>query len=123
MDTSGDHAQKNTDAAISRNTRATKIEEALVHITAFFVERESTREALITVTRAEVFERGRKATLFVSVLPVSAEESAINFLKRKRAELRDVVKQQLPIHPLPFLDFEIDKGEKARQTIDALLKE
>lgn len=119
MGSTGEHAQEN----IGKNTRATKIEEALVKIAAYFIGRESNRGALITITRAEVFERGRKAIIFATVLPTSAEESAINFLKRKRAEIRTVVKQQLPIHPLPFLDFEIDKGEKARQTIDALLKE
>ena len=103
--------------------RQTKIEEALTHIAATFIERESNKTALITVTRAELRERGRSAMLFISVLPESKEIDALNFLKRKRAELRDQLKRALPIHPLPFLDVEIDKGEKARHTIDALLRE
>jgi ribosome-binding factor A len=103
--------------------RQTKIEEQLTHLAATFIERESNKTALITITRAELRERGRKAMLYISVLPESSEEMALNFLKRKRAELRDYIKHQLPIHPLPFLDVEIDKGEKARHTIDALLKE
>jgi ribosome-binding factor A len=106
-----------------QSERQTKIEEQLTHLAATFIERESNKTALITVTRAELRERGRKGVLFVSVLPESGEDAALNFLKRKRAELREYIKKQLPIHPLPFLDVEIDKGEKARHTIDALLKE
>jgi ribosome-binding factor A len=102
--------------------RQTKIQEQLVHLAATFIERESNKTALITVTRAELRARGREAMLFVSVLPETSESDALNFLKRKRAELRDYVKEHLPIHPLPFLDVEIDKGEKARQTIEKILK-
>jgi ribosome-binding factor A len=103
--------------------RREKIQEQLREIAARFIERESNKTALITVTRVLIEERGRQGTIYVSVLPESSEEMALNFLKRKRAEIRDAVKSQLNIHPIPFLDVVIDKGEKARQTIDALLRE
>jgi ribosome-binding factor A len=103
--------------------RKEKIQEQLREISARYIERESNKTALITVTRVIVEERGRKGTIYVSVLPESSEEMALNFLKRKRAEIREEVKHKLNIHPIPFLDIVIDKGEKARQTIDALLRE
>ena len=103
-------------------SRYQKIEEGIKEIAARFIERESNKTALITVTRVVLAERGRTATIFVSVLPVDGEDSAINFLKRKRKELHDLIKHELNIHPIPFLDMMIDTGEKARQTIDALLK-
>lgn len=105
------------------NDRNHKIEEQIREIAARFIERESNKTALITVTRVEVLDRGRSAMIYVSVLPEDGEESAINFLKRKRADLRDIVKKQLNIRTIPFLDLSIDKGEKARNLIDALLKE
>lgn len=103
--------------------RRHKKEEQIREIVARLIERESNKSALITVTRVELDDRSRTGTIFVSVLPESGEESAVNFLKRKRPELREAIKKQLPIHPIPFLDVMIDIGEKARQKIDKLLKE
>ncbi|MDB5188708.1 MAG: Ribosome-binding factor [Candidatus Nomurabacteria bacterium] len=103
--------------------RTEKIQDQIREIAARVVERESNKTALITITRVELFERGRKAMLYISVLPETGEDSAINFLKRKRAEIRDEVKQRLNIRTIPFLDAAIDTGEKARRAIDELLKE
>jgi len=103
--------------------RTAKKEEQIREIAARFIERESNKSALLTVTRVVLDAKGRRATIYLSVLPTSGEDSALNFLKRKRPELREAMKEQLPIHPLPFLDVAIDEGEKARHTIDALLRE
>ncbi len=100
-----------------------KVETQIAQLAASFIERESNKTALITVTRVEVLDRGRSATIFISVLPESGEESALNFLKRKRHDLRTVIKKGINMINIPFIDVEIDKGEKARQTIDALLYE
>lgn len=103
--------------------RGEKIAQVVQQVAATFIERESNKQALITVTRVEVINRGRGAMIYFTVLPESGEEAAFNFLKRKRPDIREILTKQLRIHPIPFLDVEIDKGEKARQTIDALLKE
>lgn len=100
-----------------------KVEGQIAQLAASFIERESNKTALITVTRVEVTDRGRSATIFISVLPERGEESAINFLKRKRQDLRTVIKKGVNTINIPFIDVEIDKGEKARQNIDALLRE
>ncbi len=106
-----------------QTSRDQKIEEQVKEIAARVIERESNKTALITVTRVELFEKGRKAMLYISVLPETGEDSAVNFLKRKRADIRDAVKQQMNIRTIPFLDVAIDVGEKARRHIDELLKE
>ena len=100
-----------------------KIESQIAQLAALFIERESNKTALITVTRVEILDRGRSATIYISVLPTDGEESAINFLKRKRNDLRTVIKKGINMQNIPFIDVEIDKGEKARQTIDTLLNE
>lgn len=104
------------------DSRKAKIEEQIREISAKFIERESNRTSIITVTGVSVFEKGRKATLYITVLPESGEESAVNFLKRKRPEIKEVIKKGLRINTIPFIDIEIDKGEKARQNIDNLLR-
>ncbi len=98
-----------------------KIENHIAEIASLFIERESNKTSMITVTRVELLDRGRSATIYISVLPNTGELSAINFLKRKRADLKQAIKKGLNIHTIPFIDVEIDKGEKARQTIETLL--
>ncbi len=103
--------------------RNQKIEEQIKEIAAHYIERESNKSALLTITRVEVFERGRGAMNYLSVLPETGEESAINFLKRKRPEIRDAIKKRMNIRTIPFLDVQIDRGQKALHTIEALLRD
>jgi ribosome-binding factor A len=108
---------------VNQAARDNKIQEQVKEIAAHFIERETNKTALITVTRVELFERGRKAMIYITVLPENGEESALNFLKRKRADMKDAIKKGLRIRTIPFLDVAIDTGEKARRHIDELLKE
>lgn len=98
-----------------------KLEAHIAELAATFIERESNKTAIISVTRAALLDRGRSAIIYISVLPESGEESAINFLKRKRNDLRTVIKKGINMATIPFIDVEIDKGEKARHTIETLL--
>lgn len=101
--------------------RQDKVANLLRELAAQFLSRESNNTSLITVTGSNVSADLKRGTVLISVLPVSAEESALNFCKRKRAELRDFLKQNLATKNIPFIDFEIDLGEKNRQRIDELL--
>ena len=103
--------------------RSEKIQEAIREAAARFIERESNKTALITVTRVELADRGRSATIYITVMPEDGEDSALNFLKRKRPELREAIKASLNIRSIPFLDVAIDNGAKALHTIEALLRE
>jgi len=100
--------------------RPEQVAEVLRQLAAEFIERESNRTSLITVTRAEVGDKQNRATVFITVLPDSEEDAALDFVKRKRGVFRDYLNEKLHIHPLPFVDFVIDFGEKNRQRIDEL---
>lgn len=86
-----------------------------------FIEREAGNTSLITVTRVLLSEDNRRATIMISVLPKEKENAAYGFIKRNLGELRKQITKSLKINPIPFLDVEIDEGEKNRQKIDELL--
>ena len=44
------------------------------------------------------------------------------FLKRKRSDFRDFVKDNARLARIPFFDFEIDKGEKNRRQVEEASK-
>jgi ribosome-binding factor A len=105
---------------IHRNEKvATHIKE----LSAQFLGRENNRTSLITVTSASCSPDLKRATVFITVLPTSKETSALGFLKRKRGELREFLKKNMPIKTIPFIDIALDLGEKNRQKIDELLRE
>ena len=103
-----------------RNERVANI---IKELSAQFLGRENNRTSLITVTSANVSPDLKRATIFITVLPSSKEKVALDFIKRKRGELRDFLKENIPIKIIPFLDVELDLGEKNRQKIDELLRE
>ncbi|MFA5841066.1 MAG: ribosome-binding factor A [Candidatus Paceibacterota bacterium] len=104
------------------NKRTEKVSNAIKELAAQFLGRENNRTSLITVTSANVSPDLKRATIFITVLPDSKEHDALEFAKRKRAELRDFLKKNMPIKVIPFVDIMIDKGEKNRQKIDELLR-
>ncbi len=85
-----------------------------------FLERESSGKALITVTEVKLLAKGKKALIFFTVYPNEKENGALDFAKRKRSDFRDFLKRESKLFKLPFVDFEIDLGEKNRQKIDNL---
>lgn len=101
--------------------RQEKVAEQLRQYAADFLERESNRTSLITVTRCSVSPDLKNATIYMTVLPKDKEDAALDFAKRKRADLRTYVKKYLRLKQLPFFDVELDLGERNRQKIDDLL--
>ena len=87
-----------------------------------FLGRESNRTSLITVTDCTTSPDLKRATLYITVLPLSKEKAVLDFAKRKRGELRAYLKEKMPIKTIPFIDVNIDLGEKNRQKIDELLR-
>ncbi|MGH7249436.1 MAG: ribosome-binding factor A [Minisyncoccia bacterium] len=102
--------------------RQGKIAKTVKELTAKFLGREVNNTSLLTVTSATVSPDLKRGTVFITVFPEAKEEEALMFAKRKRAELREFLKKNLPIKVIPFLDIEIDRGEKNRQKIDELLR-
>lgn len=100
--------------------RNEKITEALRIIAAEFLAREAGRESLITVTRAELSDDGKRGVIFISVFPTTAEESALAFAQRNRGELGLYFREHLRGASIPHVEFRIDLGEKNRQRLDEL---
>lgn len=103
--------------------RTDKVANYIKENAATFLNRENNRTSLITVTSATCSPDLKRATIFISVFPQEKEKSALDFLKRKRGELREFLKKNMTTKNIPFIDVAIDLGEKHRQKIDELLQE
>ena len=102
--------------------RQTQLAQLVAERAADFFARESNYLSLITVTRADVSDDLKNVTIFLSVLPETAEASALDFAKRSRSEFRHFLTEKTRLPRVPTIDFEIDYGEKNRQRIDDLTR-
>ncbi|KKU55156.1 MAG: Ribosome-binding factor A [Parcubacteria group bacterium GW2011_GWA1_47_11] len=95
--------------------------EALRTAAAQFLAREANRNNLITVTRVDMRSDGKHATIYITVLPESAEAAALKFANRNRGELGQFLLKRTKGMRVPALEFAIDLGDKNRRRIDELL--
>jgi ribosome-binding factor A len=100
--------------------RKEKIEHAIKKLAAEFLERESDKTSLITVTHADVSPDFSNAKIFISVLPESKEEHALFFCKRKMTDFKRYAMKYMHMKSIPFFDVVLDLGEKNRQRIEEL---
>ena len=85
-----------------------------------FINRESNRQSLITVTRVTMSSDNKRADVFLTVFPDNKVPEVMDFLKRQLREFRNFVKSQTKGKFVPMFNFVYDVGEKNRQEIDAL---
>ncbi len=104
------------------SNRNEKVANSIKELAAQFLERESNKTSLLTITQVEVSPDLKRATIFISVLPDSMENTALNFVKRNLGDLRNFLKEKITIKNIPYLETKIDLGEKNRQKIDELLR-
>lgn len=97
-----------------------RMRDQIKELAALFLQKESNRTSLITVTHVDVQARSNRAVVYVTVLPIDKEKAALDFLKRMRGPFREYVKEHARLRAIPTFDFEIDVGEKNRQKIDEL---
>lgn len=102
--------------------RQIQISETLAHLAADYFARESNRQALITITRADVSPDLKNVTIYFSVLPETYEEQVVHFARRSRTDFRNFIKDKAAMRFLPNIDFVLDLGEKNRQRIDDLTR-
>jgi len=100
-----------------------RLAEQIRELAAEFIQRESNGRSLITVTSVRTFDENKNATVYFTVFPNDREADALDFLKRKRHDFKQYVKEKAPLGRVPFFDFEIDLGEKNRQRIEELSRE
>ena len=100
-----------------------KIKEVLREVVSEFLARESNRTSLITVTNVELFSRGSRAKILITVMPEDQEAAAIDFITRRLSDIREYVGEHVRMMRVPFLEVGIDIGEKNRQRIDEIEQE
>ena len=100
--------------------RTEKIKDIIKTLGAQFLQMESNRTSLITVTDVLLSDDGKSAKILFSVFPENKEDAVLDFTKRKRSEFRQYVKDNSRLMRIPFFDFVIDIGEKNRQNIDRI---
>jgi ribosome-binding factor A len=100
--------------------RQEQMQERLREVAAEFLSRESNGQSLITVTAARIDERGQRAIVFITVLPDSEEQKALEFANRNKQEFGMYLLKKVRGMRIPKLEFMIDKGEKMRQRLDEL---
>lgn len=88
-----------------------------------YFEVEANKDSLITVTKTDMSDRGRRASVFFTVLPRERELEALEFAKRRQKDFRQFIMSKKSFGFVPKIDFAIDEGEHNRQRIDELLNE
>lgn len=88
-----------------------------------YFENESNGESLITVTRAEIYSRGKRASVFFTAIPAEKEPEVLEFAKRRQNDFRRFVMDKKSFGFVPKIEFFIDQGEHNRQRIDELSNE
>lgn len=96
--------------------------EHLRAVVSSFVAKHSNKSALITITSVTLSPDLKSATFLISVFPRESEDTALHFLRRKRSECHEYLKQALVMKTIPHVDFALDQGEKHRQHIEELLR-
>ena len=105
---------------MQRADKQQRISEHLRKHVADFLNRESSRLSLITVTHVVLRENLKNALILITVYPEDKETEALDFTKRKRSEIREYLQKHIRMMNIPRIDFEIDAGEKNRQRLDEL---
>ncbi len=85
-----------------------KLASALMVAAAEFINRESNRRSLVTVTRVDLGERGRAATVFVSVMPQEQTHAVMDFLSRQEGEFKQYLRNNMRIRSIPRVVFMAD---------------
>ncbi len=94
--------------------------EALRVAAAEYLNREANRNAMITVTRADINSDGKRATIYITVYPEAGEAQALQFANRNRGELGKFLNERVRGMRLPHIEFVIDMGDKHRRRLDEI---
>lgn len=100
--------------------RQEKVEGRLQEIISQFLNRQASTKSVVTVTHCDVPGDLKKVTAFISVFPEKFEQEALDFAKRQRTELRQLIAAEMPMKTIPFVEFELDAGEKNRQKVEQI---
>ena len=98
-----------------------RLSEIVREKAAEFLQRESNRISLLTVTRINISKDGKLITILFTVLPEHKQHEALAFVKRLRGDFRQYFIDHSRMGHVPTFDFDIDHGVKHRQKIDEII--
>ena len=104
------------------NPRKERISSSICQLAAEFLGQKINHTSLITVTNCVINGNMQQATVYISVLPDSAEKEALDFAQRQAGQIRQFISKKVKMGRVPFIDVEIDGGEKNRRNIDRIIK-
>jgi len=87
--------------------RQERAKEIIKKLAAEFLEKEAGPQSLITVLSVELTESGRKAVIFLSVLPEEKGPAVFEFVSRKTRDFKEYVKKHSRLQTIPFFKFQI----------------
>jgi ribosome-binding factor A len=90
--------------------RRSNMTEFIKNCAGDFFARNTSGHSLITVTNVWIAEDLKHADVFISVLPESKSEAALNFAKRQRTDLQKYVFSRVKLSHLPMLEIILDKS-------------
>ena len=100
-----------------------KMASLLVKFAAEYFGIESSNDSLMTVTRVDVLNKGKRAIVYFTTLPREKEAAALEFAERRRRDFRQFIMSKKSFGFVPQINFLIDEGEHNRQRIDELSNE
>lgn len=90
--------------------RRENMTEFIKNMSGEFFARNTSGHSMITVTNVWISEDLRHADIFISVLPESKAEAAVNFAKRQRTDLQKFVLSRVKLMHLPMFEIILDKS-------------
>ena len=79
-------------------------------------------ETLITVTRVHLEPHLERAMIYISVWPEAKEAEALKLVRAARRDFYEYTKRKFTIGQRVPVDFDIDRGEKARLRFEEILR-
>ena len=78
-----------------KGSRLEKLNKELQKAFGDFIERESNKNSLITVTRCDIAPDLHNVIVYISVFPNDSEDKVIDFLNRRKWDARDYIKKRV----------------------------
>lgn len=103
--------------------REARVRSNLKRIAAQFIQEKAGSQSLVTVTGIELASDFKRARILITVYPAEREREALEFLLRRRGELKQYARTHAPMKHITNFDFGIDEGEKNRQKIERMIEE
>ncbi len=85
-----------------------------------FFARNTSGHSLITVTNVWIDPEIKNADIYISVLPDSKSEAALNFAKRQRTDLQKYFASRVKLVHLPFLEILLDPSPKIYEMLNEI---